>query len=71
MADSSAQGTECVGEHGEEGAIRRAQAGRSGLLALEEAELLAEQGDLQILGPLRAAAPGEQVEEEGKDVSGE
>jgi hypothetical protein len=47
-----------VGEHGEQSAVRRAQPGPVGLLVLEQAKLLPEQGNLQILGPLCAATPG-------------
>jgi hypothetical protein len=42
-----------------------------GLLALEQAELLPEQGDLQVLGSVRAMPEREQVEQEREELCGE
>jgi hypothetical protein len=43
----------------------------AGLLPLEQAELLPEQGDLQVLGPLGAAARREQLEQEREELRDE
>jgi hypothetical protein len=56
---------QAMGERGEEHTICPAQPQRSGLLALEQAELLPEQGDLQVLGALTVVAGREQVDYAG------
>jgi hypothetical protein len=58
-------------DHGKEQAVRSAQPWRTSQLALEQAELLPEQGDLQVLGPFGAMTHGEQVEHEREELRGE
>jgi hypothetical protein len=60
-----------MSERGQEHAIRPLQVRRAGLLALQEAELLPKQGDLQILGSLAVAARRKQVKQEREELRGE
>jgi hypothetical protein len=60
-----------VSERGQEHAIRPVQVRRAGLLALQEAELLPKQGDLQVLDSLALAARRKQVEQEREELRGE
>jgi hypothetical protein len=65
------QGTQPVDQHGEEQAVRSSQGRPAGRLALQQAELLPEQGDLQVLGKLAEAARREQVEQEREELGNE
>jgi hypothetical protein len=71
MPHRASHSAQPVGKRGQEHAVRPVQLRRAGLLALQEAELLPEQGDLQVLGPLAMAAGREQVEQEREEVRGE
>jgi hypothetical protein len=60
-----------LGEYGEEHAVRSPQTRPAGRLALQQAELLPEQGDLQVLGSLAVVARREQVEQEREELGDE
>jgi hypothetical protein len=71
MPHRASHSAQPVSERGQEHAIRPVQVRRASLLALQEAELLPKQGDLQVLGSLAVAARREQVEQEREEPRGE